>query len=171
MYELICAKMSIFPPKMAQETIQYGQEMCQDEQETCHRVQESSLGYKLYVIVALRAPKYASLIVIRIILQFHQFRFPGFSGNFNNFLYTFPGRFFWFKGKFGSPLCQFPENSCPFVNWSTMLEAGTPRVHLRKGHSQEKNVLLYWIYPYIVSADVWIWQVYFDWSPPPQPSV
>ena len=47
MYELICAKMSIFPPKMAQETIQYGQEISQDGQETCHRVQESSLEHKL----------------------------------------------------------------------------------------------------------------------------
>ena len=34
MYELICAKLSIFPPKMAQETIQYGQEMSHDAQET-----------------------------------------------------------------------------------------------------------------------------------------
>ena len=33
-YELICAKMSIFPSKMAQETIQYGQEMSHDAQET-----------------------------------------------------------------------------------------------------------------------------------------
>ena len=47
MYQLICAKMSIFPPKMAQETIQYGQEMSQDGQELCHRVQESSLEHKL----------------------------------------------------------------------------------------------------------------------------
>ena len=44
MYELICAKMSIFPSKMAQETIQYGQEMSQDAQETCHLVQETCLG-------------------------------------------------------------------------------------------------------------------------------
>ena len=35
--------------------------------------------------------KYASFIVIRIILQFHQFRFPGVSGNFNYFLHTCPG--------------------------------------------------------------------------------
>ena len=39
MYELICAKMSIFPSKRAQETIQYGQEMYQDAQEMYHRVQ------------------------------------------------------------------------------------------------------------------------------------
>ena len=30
MYALICAKMSIFPPKMAQETIQYGKEIARD---------------------------------------------------------------------------------------------------------------------------------------------
>ena len=40
-------KISIFPSEMAQETIQYGQEMSQDAQETCHRVQEPSLEYNL----------------------------------------------------------------------------------------------------------------------------
>ena len=47
LYELICAKISIFPSNMVQETIEFGQEMFQDAQETYHRVQESSLGYKL----------------------------------------------------------------------------------------------------------------------------
>ena len=46
-YEPIFAKISIFPSKMVQETIQYSQEMSREAQETCHRVQESSLGYKL----------------------------------------------------------------------------------------------------------------------------
>ena len=39
-------KISIFSSKMVQETIQYGQEMSQDAQETCHKVQESSMEYK-----------------------------------------------------------------------------------------------------------------------------
>ena len=46
-YEKVFAKTSIFSSKMAQETIQFDQEMSQDAQETYHRVQESSLGYKL----------------------------------------------------------------------------------------------------------------------------
>ena len=50
-----------------------------------------SHGIEVNVTVALRATRYASFIEIRIILQFHQFRFPGFSGNFNPFLHTFPG--------------------------------------------------------------------------------
>ena len=40
-------KISIFPSKIVQETIQYAQETSQETQETCHRVQESTLGYKL----------------------------------------------------------------------------------------------------------------------------
>ena len=43
----ICGKILIFSSKIVQETIQYAQEMSQETQETCHRVQESTLGYKL----------------------------------------------------------------------------------------------------------------------------
>ena len=50
-----------------------------------------SHGIYVNVTVALRETRYASFIDIRIILQFHQFRFPGVSGNFNPFLHTFPG--------------------------------------------------------------------------------
>ena len=47
MYELICAKITTFPLKMAQENSQCAQAMSQEAQETCHRVQESLLRYKL----------------------------------------------------------------------------------------------------------------------------
>ena len=50
-----------------------------------------SHGIYVNVTVALRETRYASFIDIRIILQFHQFRFPGVSENFNPFLHTFPG--------------------------------------------------------------------------------
>ena len=42
-------------------------------------------------------------MVIRIILQFHKFRFPGISGNFNPFLHTFPGSPDRFPGPPGPP--------------------------------------------------------------------
>ena len=78
---------------MVHETIQYSQELSGEAQETCHRVQNSSLDDNITV---LNATKYASFMVIRIILPFNQFRSPGISGNFKPFLHTFlgaPGRF------------------------------------------------------------------------------
>ena len=40
--------------------------------------------------VAHRATICASFIVIRFIFHFHQFGFPGLSGNFNTFMARFP---------------------------------------------------------------------------------
>ena len=77
---------------MVHETIQYSQELSGEAQETCHRVQKSSLDPNVTV---LNATKYASFMVIRIILQFNQFRFPEISGSFKT-CHTFlgaPGRF------------------------------------------------------------------------------
>ena len=73
---------------MVHETIQYSQELSGEAQETCHRVQKSSLDPNITV---LNATKYASFMVIRIILPFNQFRSPGISGNFKPFLHTFLG--------------------------------------------------------------------------------
>ena len=73
---------------MVHETIQYSQELSGEAQETCHRVQKSSLDPNVTV---LNATKYASFMVIRIILPFKQFRSPGISGNFKPFLHTFLG--------------------------------------------------------------------------------
>ena len=56
-----------------------------------------SHGIEVNVTVALRATRYASFIEIRIILQFHQFRFPGFSGNFNVSCKRFLAIFFRFE--------------------------------------------------------------------------
>ena len=78
---------------MVHETIQYSQELSGEAQEMCHRVQKSSLDPNVTV---LNATKYASFMVIRIILPFNQFRSPGISGNFKPFLHLFlgaPGRF------------------------------------------------------------------------------
>ena len=78
---------------MVHETTQYSQELSGEAQETCHRIQKSSLDPN--VTVALNATKYASFMVIRIILPFNQFRSPGIS-NFKPFLHMFlgaPGRF------------------------------------------------------------------------------
>ena len=73
---------------MVHETIQYSQELSGEAQEMCHRVQKSSLDPNVTV---LNATKYASFMVIRIILPFNQFRSPGISGNFKPFLHTFLG--------------------------------------------------------------------------------
>ena len=101
---------------MVQETIQYSQELSGEAQETCHRVQKSSLDPNITV---LNATKYASFMVIRIILPFNQFRSPGIS-NFKPFLLTFlgaPGRFPGSTNRFpwppGTP-DTFPEHIGPF---------------------------------------------------------
>ena len=88
MYELIRAKISIFPSKMVQETIKYAQAM---SQEAPGNVSRSPGVITVDVTVALSATKYASFMVIRIILPFNQFRSPGISGNFKPFLHTFLG--------------------------------------------------------------------------------
>ena len=65
-------------------------------------------GIKVNVTVALRATKYALYIVIRITLQFHQFRFPGITGNRKPFLHTFPG-----VPEGGKSLCRCAYNRFP----------------------------------------------------------
>ena len=88
-------KISIFPSKMVQEKIQYAQEMSQEAPGNMSRSSGVITAIYVNVIVALSATKYASFMVIRIILQVHQFGFPGVSGNFNYFLHRFPGNIFW----------------------------------------------------------------------------
>ena len=48
--------------------------------------------------------------------------------------------------------CSKIHSLCQLVcseNWLTMMEARAPRLHLGNRHFQVKNVLLYWIYPYM----------------------
>ena len=66
MYELICAKVSIFLSKMVQETIQYAQEMSQDAPGNVPRSPGVITGIYVDVTVVLSATKYASFMVIRI---------------------------------------------------------------------------------------------------------
>ena len=80
---------------MVQETIQYAQEMSQEAPGNVPRSPGVITGIYVDVTVVLSATKYASFMLIRIILQVHQFGFPGLSGNFNPFLHTFPGNIFW----------------------------------------------------------------------------
>ena len=61
---------------MVHETIQYSQELSGEAQETCHRVQKSSLDPNVTV---LNATKYASFVVIRIILRFTNLDFLEFQ--------------------------------------------------------------------------------------------
>ena len=55
--EKVFAKTSIFSSKMAQETILYAQEMSQEAQETCHRVQGSLLTVVSLTIGMVGRPK------------------------------------------------------------------------------------------------------------------
>ena len=94
--------------------------------------------------------------------RFWNYRFPWISWNFNPFLHTFPGVPGSRKSLCSSLNTQISKDNWPFVNWSTMLKAGTPWLHLRKWHSRVKNVLLYWIYPYVYC--IWEKQVVPDAS-------
>ena len=86
--------LSIFPSKIFQELIQYAQEMSQEAPGKVSRSQGVITRIYVAVTVVLSATKYASCMVIRIILQVHQFGFPGLAGNFHTFLRTFPGNMF-----------------------------------------------------------------------------